>query len=79
VKREATEGGRQGERETGYMCDDEQNESTGRSEAWSVGSTYKEKAIGTKGKIITVRRRETRTVTNTGQLNEHATVLSITY
>jgi hypothetical protein len=52
MKRETSEGGRQGERETGYMCVDEQNESTGRREAWSVGSTYKVKAIGTKGGTI---------------------------
>jgi GTP-dependent phosphoenolpyruvate carboxykinase len=61
------------------MCVDEQNEGARRREAWSVGSTYKVKAIGTKGKTITVRRRETRMVMKTGELNEHATVLSITY
>jgi hypothetical protein len=52
MKREITEGGGQGERETGYMYDDEQNEGAGRREAWSVGSTHKVKTTGTKGKTI---------------------------
>jgi hypothetical protein len=49
MKQGTTEEGRQGERETGYMRVDEQNESTGRREAWSVGSTYKVKGIGRRG------------------------------
>jgi hypothetical protein len=52
MKRETSEGGRQGERETGYMCVDEQNESGERRKAWSVGSTNRVKAIGTKGGTI---------------------------
>ena len=52
MKRGATDGGRQGERETGYMCVDEQNESTGRREAWSVGSKYRVKTIGTRRRTI---------------------------
>jgi hypothetical protein len=50
MKQETTKGGRQGERKTGYMCINGQNESAGRREAWSVGSTYKVKGIGAKGR-----------------------------
>jgi hypothetical protein len=57
----------------------EQNEGTRCREAWPVGSTYKVKAIGMKGKTIMVRRRETQMVMKRGELNEHATVLLITY
>jgi hypothetical protein len=61
------------------MCDDEQNEGAGRREAWSVGSTHKAKAIGTKGKTITGQEEGNTNGNEKGELNEHGTVLPITY
>jgi hypothetical protein len=42
MKRETTEGGRQEERETGNMCNDEQIRRQGRVEALSNGSMKRE-------------------------------------
>jgi hypothetical protein len=61
------------------MCIDGQNESAGHREAWSVRSTYKVKGIRAEGRAITVRRSETQMVMKTGELNENAMELSITY
>jgi hypothetical protein len=42
MKRETTEEGRQEERETGYMCNDEQIQRQGRREVLSDGSMKRE-------------------------------------
>jgi hypothetical protein len=61
-----------------YMCYDERNEGTVSREAWSDGSTYKERTTGVKGKT-TDGQEEDMGGNEKWELDGQKSVLPITY